>query len=90
MVFKYLTKPIKPGKRTKIGKKNKKTRKKYKFICIYQKKYCTFEPKFLATGILDPVGKKAEVRAHRPPELYAFNRDKYEQLKHDHSMRLEF
>ena len=49
-----------------------------------------FAKKILATGILDPVGKKAEVRGHRPPELYTFNQDKYEQLKQDHSMRLEF
>lgn len=49
-----------------------------------------FAKKILQTGVVNSVGEKAEAHGHRPPELFTFNQERYEQLKKDHTLRLEF
>lgn len=49
-----------------------------------------FAKKLIQTGVLNLLGEKAEAHGHRPPELYSFNNEKYERMKQDRTLRLEF
>lgn len=49
-----------------------------------------FMKKMLSTGILLPTGEKEETHGHRPADLYRFDRECYDRLKKDGTMRMEF
>ena len=49
-----------------------------------------FQKKMLSTGILVDTGEKDEAAKHRAGMLYEFNKEQYDAMKRDGSMRLEF
>lgn len=49
-----------------------------------------FMKKMQATGILQATGEKEQGCAHRAPDLYRFNKEQYDRLKQDGTMKLEF
>jgi 8-oxo-dGTP diphosphatase len=49
-----------------------------------------FQKKMLSTGILVDTGEKDEASKHRAGMLYEFNKEQYDAMKRDGSMRLEF
>lgn len=49
-----------------------------------------FQKKILATGILNDLGEKDETARHRASTLYSFNKEQYDKMKRDGTLRLEF
>lgn len=49
-----------------------------------------FQKKILATGILTDTGEKEESHTHKSAYYYSFNKEKYDQIKADGTLRLEF
>lgn len=49
-----------------------------------------FQKKMLATGILIELGEKDPTARHRAGTLYSFNKEQYDKMKRDGTLRLEF
>lgn len=49
-----------------------------------------FQKKMLATGILIDLGEKDPTARHRASTLYSFNKEQYDKMKRDGTLRLEF
>lgn len=49
-----------------------------------------FMKKMLNTGILNDLGEKVETHTNRAPSLYSFNKEQYDRMKKDGTLKLEF